>query len=65
MDVTIFLTFFLAAYILTLGFGIMLKGPQGAAIVTRGWVRSIRWVFGGIFSLIANIFRSLARMVNP
>lgn len=57
-----FLPFGLAAYIITIGFGMIVGQGRGAQAVNRFWVRSIRSIFRGIFRLIARFINWVASL---
>jgi hypothetical protein len=57
-----FLPLILVAYIISIGFGMIVAQGRGVAAVNRFWVRSIRSVARGIFRLISRIFGWIASL---
>lgn len=58
------LSLLLATYIISVGFGIMVKGQRGLKWVNRLWLRAITGTIGWMLDQIGNIFKAVGKKVR-
>lgn len=54
----------LMAYLLPIGFGLIVNGPRGAWFVHRLWVRAISGILGWVLEQIGDGLKALSRKIR-
>ncbi len=63
-EVLVLFQLLLVAYIVSLGFGVLLNGPRGAGAVTRWWGGAIGTIIGGAFRLLGDLLHFIGDRIR-